>query len=388
MITGFHFVLARSNSSVVFGCGISGQLAAVDFATPAKPRLVDVLNGEMLVQSRSLLFDSEGRLVVANRDFLFYNLDSERTVSDRGGAVRSWRFQLEANVSTKMTGRPSRGNGSMGGDNGINGAVIVRDEQGTELLIGAAMPGFLVAAKLGATPAPFGSCDMRTTGPTSPGLTAAFDLSPYLPVGASVPLVVVVSTEDRNLLALMQLTKTSASGTFVPAADWSAVGTLSSAVLKTVGWNATGRGCNRVRVHQRSHRAVFSCFGGGHGHASVGFVDISQPHTPILMEAVPFVTEQPTGMLIVGDALFVAGGRDLMVFDMAAPVSSTEAPPVLATCGDACLSVANVPGQNFHTPSYSFQAGRHLVFLSAQGDNAMGVVEILDPKVIARLTAE
>jgi hypothetical protein len=72
---------------------------------------------------------------------------------------------------------------------------------------------------------------------------------------------------------------------------------------------------------ERSHRAVFSCFGGGHGHASVGFVDISRPSEPRLMAAVPFVSEQPTGMLVVGDALFVAGGRDIMVHTTLFPMN-------------------------------------------------------------------
>lgn len=53
------------------------------------------------------------------------------------------------------------------------------------------------------------------------------------------------------------------------------------------------------------------------------------------MAAVRFVTEQPTGMTVVGDVLFVAGGLELMAFDMAAKVGSDEAPPVLGTCGAA-----------------------------------------------------
>ena len=48
---------------------------------------------------------------------------------------------MVGNVSTPMTGRPSRGTaGMMGGDNGINGIIAVSDDRGTELLLGAAMP--------------------------------------------------------------------------------------------------------------------------------------------------------------------------------------------------------------------------------------------------------
>ena len=110
-------------------------------------------------------------------------------------------------------------------------------------------------------------------------------------------------------------------------------------------------------------------------------------HTPAVLKeaAVPFVTEQPTGMLVVGNVVFVAGGRDLMAFDMAAKVAPTEPAPVLATCGAACAGVAHDPGQNLHSMSYRLQNGRHYIFMSAQIDNAIGAVEILDPKVIARL---
>ena len=91
--------------------------------------------------------------------------------------------------------------------------------------------------------------------------------------------------EDRNLLAVVQLAQESDSGTFAPAKQWQAIGTLNSSALsrQNVGWDATGRGCNRIRVHQPSQRAIFSCFGGGHGHASVGFVDLSSPAAPRLM---------------------------------------------------------------------------------------------------------
>ena len=59
----------------------------------------------------------------------------------------------------------------MGGDNGINGAVIVKDVPGTKLLIGAAMPGLLVAAKLGPLPETFGSFNMKARGAAGPGFT-------------------------------------------------------------------------------------------------------------------------------------------------------------------------------------------------------------------------
>lgn len=370
---GFHTVLADNGSGVVFGCGIDGQLVAADFASPTEPVLRGVVSGESMVQARTLLWDRQHRLVVANRDFLVYQHPDANTP-----------FELVANVSTALSGRPSRNpHGSLGGDNGINGAVIVSDMHGTELLVGAAMPGLLVVAALGPRPRPLGSCNM--TAWPDPGLVKAMDIDQYRPAADLAPLLVVVSAEDRNLLAIMHLTASADNTTFSAPEKWKATGTLPASVLSTVGWAASGRGCNRVRVHHASRRAVFSCFGGGHGHASVGFVDLTVPTQPRLMAAVPFVTEQPTGMLVVGDVVFVAGGRDVMAFDMAAKVAPTEPAPVLATCGAACASVAHDTGQNLHSMSYRSQQGRHYIFMSAQIDNAIGVVEILDPRIIALL---
>ena len=243
-------MLADNNSTKVFGCGIDGQLAVIDYTEPTAPVLGAVINGEPLVQSRSLLWDDVGRLVVANRDFLFYRYRAAASTATAAPGLAGG-FALVANVSTALSSRPSRGGGgAMGGDNGINGAVIVQDTRGTRLLVGAAMPGLLVAAKLGDLPEPFGSCEMKGQGKSKAGLEAAFDLSPYRSNSTRVPLLVVVSPENEDLLTLMQLTRPKSSGVFAPPQEWSAVGTLGSHVLDHVGWNATGRGCNRVRVHR------------------------------------------------------------------------------------------------------------------------------------------
>ena len=58
----------------------------------------EILDGDMLVQSRSMLWDRAGRLVVANRDILFYELVAT------AGRQRSQVLTLVGNVSTPMTG--------------------------------------------------------------------------------------------------------------------------------------------------------------------------------------------------------------------------------------------------------------------------------------------
>eukprot|EP00041_Stephanoeca_diplocostata_P020123 m.443313 g.443313 ORF g.443313 m.443313 type:complete len:146 (+) comp21483_c0_seq12:504-941(+) len=65
---------------------------------------------------------------------------------------------------------------------------------------------------------------------------------------------------------------------------------------------------------------------------------------PTLVRSWPFVDEQPTGMLVNGDALFVAGGQDIMIFDIGSkavggsPLNTT----LVASCGNACA--AAMPG--------------------------------------------
>ena len=154
-------------------------------------------------------------------------------------------------------------------------------------------------------------------------------------------------------------------------------------------------------------------------------MDIKDPERPVLISTTPFVSQQPTGMLVVGDALFgtrplqtlavthtlprancqairlsvrpavsvltrlvagsiaVAGEHDLMVFDMR---SSARSPPLVATCGAACAAVGDASGQNFHSIAYKLLGGKHLVFISAQIDNNMGAVEVVGEDVVALLT--
>jgi hypothetical protein len=242
---------------------------------------------------------------------------------------------------------------------------------------------------------------------------------PILASGTS-PLLVVVgpkrSGEKSHLLAVLAITNAT-TGVFDRPEEWTVKGTIQypGNVDTNAGPNTNSAspiqlnrpsasrsnegdsfGCNRIRVHQPSRRAAYSCFGGGPGHDVVGFVDLIDPQNPSVLGTVPFVTEQPTGMLMLGDALFVAGELDIMVFDMgnatpaAPPAVATEVnanvqlPRVVATCGAACAKVGKAKGQNFHSIAYKLTAaGRHLIFISAQIDNAIGCVEIVDPQIIA-----
>jgi hypothetical protein len=421
-----------TSGSLVYGCGINGELTIARLtlhehdpasapAVAAAGAALTVLNisvGANLLQSRAMLWDEDGRLVLANRDFLIYDV-----VAHAGGG-RSLR--LHANLSTPLSALPgSRGTGAGrtsrtgaplpplpslqrvrghegSGNNGINGIITAADGRGTVLLVGAAMPGWLVAATLStpgssAPPRPFGA--VRSAGF---GLGGIYDIDGLRPPPSPTelhpsrpPLAVVVSphrvTGQKAILGIVRMHDPSHH--FLSPANWTLIGSLSFAdvtrAAARAALNATlvsrAKGCNRVRVHQRSQRAAFSCFGTHtEGGDIVGFADVSRPEKPAIISVVPFVTQQPTGMLVVGDALFVAGELDIMVFDLSA--ARPASPPLLTTCGAACRSVGTQRGQNFHSIAYKAVEGRHLIFISAQIDNNMGCVEIVDRRVIALLS--
>lgn len=228
------------------------------------------------------------------------------------------------------------------------------DASGTTLLVGAAMPGFLVAVKLGGSTVPesFGHADVAANGwldaafdvdtvktdrfggggggdGNSEGITGSTQSSP----GSPPPLLAVVgpiknSSGKSRMFALVNTSDTS--GNFAKPSDWKLVGTASlpphssssstnnsstnnsssSSMTEARDLNHYGTaianadiskhpsrvgagphvnahvrapGCNRVRVHQASKRAAFSCFGGGYGKDIVGFVDLSILETPQLI---------------------------------------------------------------------------------------------------------
>merc|ERR1740121_571439 len=79
--------------------------------------------------------------------------------------------------------------------------------------------------------------------------------------------------------------------------------------------------------------------------------------------------------MIQGDGLFVAGGMDMMVFNISIGAMPLQA---VAVCGAACRQVFETEGQNAHGLAYLEVQSRPLVVLTAQQDNALGVVELMD----------
>jgi hypothetical protein len=136
-------------SNVVYGCGIAGELVAVDFEDPSSPTVVGEDSGFPLIQSRTLLWDGP-RLLVANKNLCFYEAKGNNSEQQLSGASTAhtppFPLRMVSNLSTPMTGGPSRD--PDGSDQAINGLVVVADSNGTTIVVGAAMPGYLVAARL------------------------------------------------------------------------------------------------------------------------------------------------------------------------------------------------------------------------------------------------
>lgn len=198
---------------------------------------------------------------VSNRNFLFYE-------PAQNGSLR-----LANNVSINPSlfwADPKQG---------INGMVTVTDGQGTTLLVGAAMQGSLVAATLvlhgsdAGMPRAFGFRAIQG----SWEMGGAYDIDSYLapndaphPTQPLPPLAVVVSPlrrggngwegvgASKNILAVVQM-HDGTTNAFLPPGQWKQLGALPfHEVAASSGTNAS-TGCNRVRVHARTHVAAFSC---------------------------------------------------------------------------------------------------------------------------------
>lgn len=180
--------------------------------------------------------------------------------------------------------------------------------------------------------------------------------------------VVAVSSWQAELGVMAIVRIASPSRQLLPYAEWQVVSTLH---LST---KPSGKsGCNRVEI--LGTYAYMACFGTTQ-NGTIEVVDLTNPDLPIHLDAITsaFIDEQPTGMLLQGKALFVAGGRDVMAFD----VSGEHGPLALvATCGQVCKNhIFLTPGQNAHSMTYMRSGGRHLLVLTAQQENSLGMVEL------------
>eukprot|EP00051_Salpingoeca_urceolata_P015379 m.199480 g.199480 ORF g.199480 m.199480 type:complete len:442 (-) comp18388_c0_seq1:200-1525(-) len=356
---GFHFVLApETEPDVVFGCGIIGEVAALNVSCPEKPVALAAWHEPWLWQARTLLAPSPHELLVAYSGLL--DVDVSKPASPR----------IAQNITLPYPLLVSH-------DNGVNGLAlhawnttataalsIGRERQA---VLGAAMPGYLhlfdASRKL----------DASRLGSVATGDFECFDIT-IVPPGSThpTPVAAVVNARSKSretpVIRLYEFVNSAADGSPRHPSQWQVVGELSLPSDFT--------GCNRVRA--RGSVVFFSCF----GNNVVAFVDVRNRQSPNMFSVVDFSDEQPTGMLVVHDALFVAGGRQVMVFNVTEPLE----PSVAAVCVEACGKVLQSPKQNAHSVAVRrTKDGRPLLYLTAQIDNNLGAVEIVSPAVLSLL---
>jgi hypothetical protein len=409
---GFHFVvtsgvpLAECESSetqntsiasrrVAWAAAIRGELVAVDIAGPGEPTVLynkqEPGPTTQLYQSRTIkwLPGNEGSasgLCDGGNDGA--RSATETATPTRGLFVVSNRAMELINATTPTN--PSTvavvnftGGRVESGDNdglALNGLAILNQRAAkpgasSYIVVGAAMGGALSAAVVdvggGGLGPPVSMSEFGTwTGP----LVSAYDIDLYNSSDFG-RLLVVVSPHGGTLLSVVSVTSASDRGTVLPTSQWA----VHSTVPNPSGWPAN-TGCNRVRVHPAGN-AFVSCFADALNSVMVIDLTLSQPK---IIQTFPFVDEQPTGMLLVNNAvLFVAGGRDLMAFDVTKPHNTT----VLASCGAPCGKIMTTSGQNAHSLDHFYDATKsaHFLALTAQIDNNLGVVEIVDPFIVSLL---
>lgn len=347
---GYHYALAGPNS-IVWATGLIGELTAVDYSVLEQPVVAyHLLSPEALVEARTLLWLAEPQaLLVAGRTASLFD------ASDPSAPSESAHVSMAPYMD------------------GSNGLVHV-ELSGRRLVIGAhAMrrapdhAGVLAVYSL--------------SGENGKALEfeAMFNLTAVGSIGAACDVavleidgqeggvfIVAVSSWKADLGVMAVVRIASPSRQLLPYADWQVVSALH---LSTKPSGTSG--CNRVEV--LGTYAYMACFGTT-PHGTIEVVDLANPIVPRVVVTEEFIDEQPTGMLLQGQALFVAGGRDVMAFD----VSGAHGPLALvATCGQVCKDhIFLTPGQNAHSMTYMRSAGRHLLVLTAQQENSLGMVEL------------
>lgn len=375
---GYHATGVAGGPGIAWGVGITGEITGWNLSVPTEPQLVAqqsaVNRSELLYQARTVYDAGAGFALVGAKDLLVYDM----AVGPHPKLVQ--RVEV-----------PQPQPGFQGRDIGINGLVSLGCHGDWEVLVGCTMRSALLVA--------FGIRQSATASRNPPRvvmlgywnassagvLESTFDVSGY-PIktaraGATssefrVATVSARLHHRRTMFVVVKLNVTDApdGGDAPPvASSW----TLESRPLVD-----SSTGCNRVYLRQDF--AYVSCFGNN------TFITIAAPQTepPAVLSVQPFVDEQPTGMLASGSALFVAGGRDMMVFNISTP----SRPMLVATCGSPCRGALQSPGQNAHgvallRPPHSGGGSEVYLLVTAQIDNNLGVLRITSEKVLALINS-
>ena len=400
---GFHFVtnlLGHSSSdgrgnTTAWAAGISGELVGFDLSQPSTPTVTfDLQQPTVLNASRTILWLSK-RLSGVRPRFLLSGAGKaglslfETTDNGRANLVDDLQYVFRGNTRDKNIG--------------INGLVEVTPvgaapTDNCTVVVGASMNGSLTSTRVCARDTQQALTDLGLY--TSDRLEAAYDVDALPlehPSTGAQRLVAVVQPRGPDVVSAYAVTDV-VTGEVLRPEKWE----RRAALAKPSGWPHS-TGCNRIRsAHHISVNIVFiSCFSSALN--SVFVVDLFpggrtsgvNVSAARILHAFPFVDEQPTGMLVVGRALFVAGGRALMAFDISQP----RHPTVAANCtaNGACGKILLSSGQNAHSLAHwrttidneavvkqeGRQGAKHFLILTAQIDNNVGLVEVVDSNLIA-----
>ena len=355
---GFHAAIA--SGPVGWAVGIRGELVGLRFqANGSAAVAMNQQRPDMLSAARSLVWIRG----TAPPKFLL----------GAGGSHGLSLYESYADVQ-KMQARqlasiPFGPEPSSVHNRGINGLVLLRDNK---TVIGAHMSGLLCVAHLvpgvGSSRLRLKSLGTLATG-SSPD---AYDIAVF-ETGSATSIVIVGPASEHVITKYLI---SAADGSILKPAQWKVTATLAP----PTDWPASS-GCNRIRVS--GSIAFISCFAAQLN--SVYAVNLSSMK---IVSTHKFVDEQPTGMIIVGKALLVAGGRGLMAFNISTPA----APALVASCngGDGsktCGRIARSGSQNFHSMGHRSDAttGDHFIVMTAQIDNNLGVLKVRNAALIKLL---
>ena len=311
---------------IAFVPGKGGSLALIDIADPANPRLLSSINDAELIEDAETVLPLGDVLLLGSRDF--HALD----VSD----------PTAPQVLKTIRQRP--------GIDRINGMAKAGDYVFT-----ANKSGFV------------GVFDVSD--PRDPQLIEAVDLRPFgqqspHDIAATEDLLLVVSS-SRETSASFRIYRALSDGLPLPGSEWEALGALPAA---TTSADDIG-GTNRVAVSGRT--AFVGAFVGDR----VAAIDFADPAAPRQLWNMPVCDIDATGLTVVGDVVFAAGGECVEAVDVSDP-----AHPV---------SIARFRGGDlFPTRRLAFRdAFRYdnahdlvyrdgLLYVTAQNDNRFGILGV------------
>jgi len=405
---GFHFVSHDAETQTAWAVAIRGEFVGIDTSQDlTHPAVVanlqlpgdgDGKNGTGgLAHSRTLLELTNLQLMLlANENISMYD------VSNRSHPRRVAMLDLAENEPSHKSG-------------GINGLARIpftgnAAGDGGAIYVGAAMNGSIVAFSVESGMEDHSihssvGAELKFVGIRNTGVAGRkyYDIASFASNATSQQqrYVAAVSPDDTGRLLTVWAVDSVAAGLpgglpgegdqILPPDKWHPVVQFPVPSAWPVGEKT---GCNRLRIVAKSsagsdpggHVAFISCY--AKALNSVYVVDLPGPtlrnaSDAMLVHSIPFADEQPTGMLVVNNALFVAGGRSVMAFDISDPTG----PMVVGVCNTSCERILLSAGQNAHSMAYFTRRTRgvlhHYLLLTAQIDNNVGIIELMQQRIIA-----